>query len=369
MANDLQTENQLLRSQLQSLLEEARLNERKLRRLEQFERLLIATRSLPELIRVMLHDYKHASDTDAVTLVLVDPEYEITRFLESEKRGNAEVPGLVLLEKPYAGNAGPYLGAFDAERPGAIFDPWPEGCRSMALLPLTRQGETIGSLNLGSCTAERFAAGCGTDFLERLAAVFSICLENALNHERLELAGMTDPLTGVHNRRYFETRCHSEIAHARRYRQPLACMFLDIDKFKGINDNLGHLAGDEVLRNVAKRIRSQLRSADVVSRYGGEEFVALLPHTGRKRACEVAERVRRTIAAQPLEPLPGKSLDVTISIGVAMLPEESVGDDAAAASRLIGSADAALYRAKEGGRNKVVCAEDDPAAACDTELS
>lgn len=357
MENALQTENQLLRRQLQTLLDEARLNEKKLRRLDQFEKRLIATRSLPELIRVLLQDYKSAYDIDVVTLVLADPEYEITRILEGEKRGSAAMHGLVLLEKLYANNVHPYLGAFDAEQQGAIFDPWPSGCQSMALLPLMQQDKLIGSVNLGSCEAARFAADIGTDFLERLAAIFSICLENALNHERLKLIGLTDPLTGVNNRRYFEMRCLGEIAHARRHQQPLSCMFLDIDKFKLINDNLGHLAGDEVLREVAKLIKLQLRSNDVIARYGGEEFIVLLPQTGQRQACEIAERIRASIFAQPLQPLPGENLGVTISIGIAMLPEQAAEDDSTHGQQLISAADAALYQAKEGGRNRVVCAE------------
>lgn len=357
MENALQTENQLLRSQLQALLDEARLNEKKLRRLDQFEKRLIATRSLAELIRVLLQDYKSAYDIDVVTLVLADPEYEITRILEGENRGNSKIHGLVLLEKLYCHNTHPYLGAFDAEQPGAIFDPWPSGCLSMALLPLIQQGELIGSVNLGSCEALRFAADSGTDFLERLAAIFSICLENALNHERLKLIGLTDPLTGVNNRRYFEMRCLGEIPHAQRHRQPLACMFLDIDKFKRINDTLGHLAGDQVLRDVARLIKLQLRSNDVIARFGGEEFIVLLPQTGQRQACEIAERIRASIAAQPLQPLPDENLSVTISIGIAMLPDKAVADDSTPGQQLISAADAALYQAKEDGRNRVVCAE------------
>jgi len=355
MTNALQAENQRLRRQLQSLLDEARLNERKWQRLGELEKRLIAARTLTELIRVILLDYQSVCDNDTVTLVLIDPEYEIARILERE--GQAETPGLVLLEKLCIADTRPYLGDFEEERQGAIFDPWPEGCRSMALLPLVQQGEPVGSLNLGSRSPERFAAGSGTDFLERLAAVFSICLENALNHERLKLAGLTDPLTGVNNRRYFESRYRAELAHARRHRLPLSCMFLDIDRFKGINDSLGHLAGDEVLRRVAELIGSRLRGNDVIARYGGEEFVVLMPQTAFRQACEVAERIRFAIAERPLQPLPGVDLAVTISIGVAMLPEEVAGDEGEVARKLIASADAALYRAKEGGRNRVVCAE------------
>jgi diguanylate cyclase (GGDEF)-like protein len=354
MNKDIEAENRQLRQQLRSLLDEARINEKKWRRLDLLEKNLIATHTLPDLIKVMLEDYKYAFDTDAVTLVLADPEYEITHTLERAKRYSSTVPGLVLLEKLYAANLQPYLGPFDTELQSAIFDPWPAGCKSMILLPLMRQGELIGSLNMASCMADRFTADRSTDFLERLAAIFSICLENSLNHERLKLIGLVDPLTGAYNRRYFETRCHEEVAHARRYRQPLSCLFLDVDKFKRINDTLGHLAGDEVLRHVACLIKSQLRSNDVFARYGGEEFVVLLPRTEARQACQIAERIRSTIAMQPFQPHPEESHAITISIGVSQLPEEFSGDDGASIEKLIGAADGALYQAKESGRNKVV---------------
>lgn len=360
MKNNLQAENQLLRRKLQSLLDEARLNENKWRRLDRLEKQLIATRTLPELMQVILQGYKSEYEIDAVTLVLSDPEYEITRTLEREKQGSSKVSGLVILENVCADNMQPYLGPFDTEQQRAIFDPWPAECQSMILLPLMRQGELIGSLNMASCRAERFTADSSTDFLERLAVIFSICLENTLNNERLKLVGLTDHLTGVFNRRYFETRCNEEVANARRYQDPLACMFLDIDKFKHINDTFGHLIGDEVLRNVASLIQSQLRNNDVIARYGGEEFVALLPRTALRQACEIAERIRSTVAAQPLQAMPGESPTVTISIGVAMLPEKLAEDDKTSAHKLLCSADEALYRAKESGRNRVVSEENYP---------
>jgi diguanylate cyclase (GGDEF)-like protein len=242
----------------------------------------------------------------------------------------------------------------------AIFDPWPSGCQSMILLPLMRQGELIGSMNLASCKAERFSADSSTDFVERLANIFSICLENSLNHERLNLVGLTDPLTGIFNRRYLETRCREEVANVRRHRTPLACMFLDIDKFKRINDTYGHPVGDKVLCNVARQIKSQLRSNDILARYGGEEFVVLLPQTGLRHACEIAERIRSTIAEQHIQANPENELTVTISIGVSIVPEKLEEDDATAALKLLASADEALYLAKESGRNKVVSDEKCP---------
>lgn len=362
MINEPQAELQRLRRQLQSLMDEARLNEKKWRRLDQFEKQLISTSTLPELIQVILEDYKTACETDAITLVLCDPEYEIRRILERSKQGSAEVTGLVLLEKLYADNTqpSPYLGPFDAELQRAIFDPWPTGCRSMILLPLMRQGELIGSLNMASSKADRFTADSSTDFIERLANVFSICLENSLNHERLKLVGLTDPLTGIFNRRYLETRCQEEIANVRRHHSPLACMFMDIDKFKRINDTHGHNIGDQVLCNVTGLIKSQLRSNDVLARYGGEEFVVMLPQTGLQHACEIAERIRRTIAEQPFQIDSDTELKVTISIGVAKVADELDGDDRTVAHKLFAAADEALYLAKESGRNKVISDDNRP---------
>ncbi|MBI4808063.1 MAG: sensor domain-containing diguanylate cyclase [Nitrosomonadales bacterium] len=364
MNNQSQTESQQLRDQLQSLMDAARLNEKKWRRLDQFEKQLIATRTLPELIRLMLENYKTACETDVVTLVLCDPEYEIRRILERSQPDSDEIPGLVLLEKLPAHDAepAPYLGPFDAEMERAIFDPWPDACHSMLLLPLMRQGELVGSLNMASSIAERFSADRSTDFVERLANIFSICLENALNHERLNLIGLTDPLTGIFNRRYLETRCQEEAANVRRYRTPLCAMFLDIDKFKRINDTHGHLIGDEVLRTVAGLIKSELRSNDVLARYGGEEFVVLLPQTGQHHACEIAERIRHTIASHPFRLNGPNESQVTISIGIAQVAEEPEGSDLEIAHKLFATADEALYLAKESGRNKVVSEHNRPAS-------
>lgn len=363
LENALQTENQHLRDQLQELLVEARLNEQKMHRFDQLERCLIGTRSLAELIQILLCDFKTAFEHDAVTLMLIDPEYEIARILEEEKGGAAEMAGLILLESPvvltnlYGDNLRPFLGAFDAERYSAILDS--SSCVSVAFLPLLSQGELIGSLNIGSCKVERFATGSGTDFLERLAAIFAICLENVLNHERLKLMGLTDPLTGVNNRRYFESRCLEEITRAQRHDLPLACMFLDVDKFKRINDTFGHQAGDEVLRNVARLIKVQLRASDVMARYGGEEFIALLPQTAVAQACDIAERIRSTISCYSFRLPAGENIQATISIGVSMLSADSAEKDASMlAGKLIGSADEALYQAKDDGRNRVVCKAD-----------
>lgn len=362
MNNDLQSENYLLRQQLEALLHEARQNENKMRRFDQLQRQLIGAGSLLELVHLLLSEYKLAFGVEFVTLALVDREYEVTRILESGADNGADCSGLTLLHSPatlealYGRERDPYLGAFNALHHQSLFNAPPGAIASVALLPLMRHGELIGSLHLGSANPDRYIAGCGTDFLERLAGIIAICLESTLSQERLKLLGLTDALTGVQNRRYFEHRCQIEVSQARRHQHPLACMFLDIDKFKRINDTYGHQTGDEVLMSVANFIQTQLRVGDTIARYGGEEFVVLLPQTDMYHAHQIAERIRGCIAEEIIYAPSGHSINLTISIGISMLPAEGpVAGNHQLADRMVAAADKALYRAKHGGRNRVVC--------------
>lgn len=357
----LQAENQRLRSQLDAMLREARLNQEKMRRFDLLERQVIGAASLAALIDTLLVEYKSLFELDAVTLALVDPLYEVGRVLGDPghmAEGLLFLDSDVELQSLYTGTGRPLLAGLD-EVPAFLFEDAPAGLASVALLPLLHHGRFIGSLNLGSRDAQRFVAGSSTDFLERLAALVAVCLDSALATERLKLAGLTDVLTGVHNRRYFESRCLEEVLAARRSGQPLVCMFLDVDHFKKLNDSLGHQAGDEVLRYVANLIKVQLRGSDVVARYGGEEFVVLLPATPGLAGLETAERIRRIVSVQSVPARVREDVRVTISIGVAMLrPLPEVSDAAVLAADMIARADKALYEAKESGRNRVVAALD-----------
>jgi diguanylate cyclase (GGDEF)-like protein len=168
----------------------------------------------------------------------------------------------------------------------------------------------------------------------------------------------TDPLTGLLNRRQLEARAAAAIHLARRHRRPLSCLLLDIDHFKEVNDRYGHLAGDAVLREVARRLRESIRRSDVVARFGGEEFLLLLPETECGGALLAAERIRRYLAAAPVAlPPPRPALFVTASIGVA-----GWSPDLPDAAALFEAADRALYQAKGSGRDRVA-----PAAGPRTE--
>jgi two-component system cell cycle response regulator len=165
----------------------------------------------------------------------------------------------------------------------------------------------------------------------------------------MEMA-ITDPLTGLHNRRYMESHVTTLVEQALARGKPLALLVVDIDYFKAVNDVHGHDAGDDVLREFATRVKKSIRGIDLACRYGGEEFVIVMPETDMAVAAIVAERIRRRIAGEPFVIRDGSTaLDITISIGIAAL--SGVEDNAAA---ILKRADQALYRAKRDGRNRVV---------------
>lgn len=351
--SDLQAENRRLREQLDRLMAEARLNQDKLRRFDQIERRIISASSLADLVHILLVEYPALFELQAVTLAWVDPEYEAARLLAESSVVHSEclhfLPNELALTELYGDGKRPVLGL---PAQGKFLGGLSQAPASVALLPLWLRGQLVGSLQLCSRDALRFQSGNSTDFLERLAALLAVCLDHALGTERLKLAGLTDGLTGVHNRRYFESRCTEEVLSAKRSGLPLVCVLLDVDFFKRINDNYGHPAGDAVLRYVAQLIRAQLRGSDVVARYGGEEFVVLLPATAPAAAQDLAERIRRVIAAQTMPVDLPQPLRITVSIGVAALMPGS--DAAAQAQSLVQRADQALYAAKQGGRNRVM---------------
>lgn len=168
---------------------------------------------------------------------------------------------------------------------------------------------------------------------------------------KLTALSITDGLTQVNNHRFFRERLQEEFRRVQRYQDASALLFVDLDFFKDVNDVYGHLMGDQVLRTVAQTIRGCLRDVDVLARYGGEEFAILLPQTHLTGALTVAERIRRDI--QALKMADDGKLRITASLGIATLPNPAI----TTADELVGTADAALYRAKREGRNRVQLAE------------
>ncbi|HKS64013.1 MAG TPA: PleD family two-component system response regulator, partial [Xanthobacteraceae bacterium] len=167
--------------------------------------------------------------------------------------------------------------------------------------------------------------------------------------QSMEMA-ITDGLTGLYNRRYMESHLSTLVEQAAARGKPLSLLVLDIDYFKSINDTHGHDAGDDVLREFAVRVKKSIRGIDLACRYGGEEFVIVMPETDMAVAALVAERIRRRIAGEPFAIEQGaKAIDVTLSIGLAGL-----GSNTDTGATILKRADQALYRAKRDGRNRVV---------------
>ena len=168
-----------------------------------------------------------------------------------------------------------------------------------------------------------------------------------LANERLSEISVTDELTGLHNRRFAMQRLHETRGLTRRSGLPLSCILLDIDHFKSINDNHGHLFGDGVLRQVGKILSGSCRLSDIVSRLGGDEFLIILPGQCQSQGVELAERLRRAVESQPFED--GNAVEhISVSLGIA-----EDGPEVTAAEDLIAMADLALYRSKSDGRNCV----------------
>ena len=170
--------------------------------------------------------------------------------------------------------------------------------------------------------------------------------DRKLAQERIEFHAYHDPLTGLPNRSFLEDRLQLHLAQARRGGRGMAVMFLDLDRFKTVNDTLGHALGDRLLCEAAKRLREGVREDDTVARIGGDEFVVLLPRVGQG---DGAARIAQSLLHKFVEPFPldDNVLQVTISIGIALFPQD--GDDP---ETLLKKADAAMYRAKERGRNR-----------------
>ncbi len=356
------THNRLLQQRLTDFVDEARRNERKLRRFQNLELRLIGLNSIRELFEAILRPDPGSASWDQVSLLLFDPEYEIQRILQDEGAKPEKFPQLIFvasleeMQGLHSTSLFPSLGEYRSNKHSKLFKHSRKKPASIALLPLVRYGRLIGSLNIGSLETERFVRGVRTDFLEHFAAVVAICVESGINTERLKRQGLTDTLTAINNRRFFDQRMKEEVKIAGRTGKPLSCMLLDVDFFKKVNDSYGHQTGDLVLREIAAIIRAQLRGNDVLSRYGGEEFSALLADTDMATAQEVAERMRQAIEERVFDLPEFEPFCITISIGLTTLHtqpntqlENKVGD------ALIGQSDQALYDAKANGRNRVVC--------------
>lgn len=222
-----------------------------------------------------------------------------------------------------------------------------QAARSILVAPVTFKSVPLGVIVLA--TAAEFSPDA-EQLLEQLRADLGLAINNALAHDRLERLAAVDPLTDAYNRRFGLARLGEEFSRAVRAESPLGVLMFDLDHFKVVNDTHGHLVGDRVLKAVAKTCRRVIREGDVLIRYGGEEFLVLLPGAGAADLTDLGERVRRAIGETTVQE-GDRRIAITVSLG-----GTTYSDAIDSSQALIARADAALYDAKESGRNRLVVA-------------
>ncbi|MCX8065435.1 MAG: sensor domain-containing diguanylate cyclase [Candidatus Hydrogenedentes bacterium] len=230
------------------------------------------------------------------------------------------------------------------------------GIRSILVLPIVLYDQEVGSLLLRAVRKQGSFTPKEISFFEIVTNAAANALERAQLFESvqqankaLEKLAVTDGLTELYNHRYFRERFEEEILRAQRYKIPLSCALFDIDDFKKCNDVYGHLFGDFVLKEIAKRMIQHVRRTDIVARYGGEEFVIIMPQTDLQGAITQAERVRKSIEERDFSYM-GREVRITVSGGVAGM----VHDEVLNIEDMIRIADIGLYEAKRSGKNKIV---------------
>ena len=355
-AGSLADENSHLKATIKELIDSARYNQQTQDRFYALELYFLEANSYELLIRRILTDLKRQLKLSQVELFLLDPQQE-TQQLITEIYGQLNYKHLSYLDSVsaiktiYSGDIQLILSneQHDIDKLG------PGMSQSVALLPLRRGNHIIGSLHLGSRDQQRFHPGLGGEFLLHLGTIISVCIESSINQERYKHLSLVDLLTRAKNRRFFFQALATEIARSKRSKKPLSCLFIDIDHFKLVNDNHGHLTGDRALRCVADSIVPLLRQSDVLARFGGEEFTVLLPDCDLSHAEEIAERIRDKISQVSIANDQNQRFQLTVSIGVSYWQDGQQGftDSEAIQTHLISQADKGVYQAKEDGRNCV----------------
>jgi diguanylate cyclase (GGDEF)-like protein len=212
---------------------------------------------------------------------------------------------------------------------------------SMAIAPVRIDGEIVGSLNQWDPSPRRFKPDLDTSFLDQLMIKVSLCLSNVAAHEKLKYFAFHDPLTGCLNRRAFETALSREFSRAKRHFRDLSLVFMDVDKFKQINDHYGHDVGDKALAYIAETIQSLVRDEDILARYAGDEFILILPETPAPKADILIRRVRSCLNDYPLKHK-DSVIPLSVSCGISSIHSENIER----AADLIKIADIALYSEK-----------------------
>jgi diguanylate cyclase (GGDEF)-like protein len=267
-----------------------------------------------------------------------------------------EVPDIELNGVGVAGTAGKNLAPVTFPGNGWLDLSEPVVSSAIAV-PVVLEGRLFGVLAVYGRAGESLFSGDDVDTLQTLARQTEVAIGNVMLHDETKRQARTDGLTGLWNRREFELRAREAVKEAERFDEPFGIVVADIDDFKQVNDRFDHTTGDAALIWLASRLSEATREIDVVARWGGEEFIVLLPRAGLEETATVAERVRAAVAEEPMVD-GNKILPITVSLGFAVRPHDGTSPD-----ELFRAADAALLRAKRSGKNRVEHAGTDQGVA------
>ena len=220
--------------------------------------------------------------------------------------------------------------------------------RSIICVPMKIKSRVVGVIELINSFEDKQYQQEDLILLEAIADYAAIAIENAHNFQRVNDMLIVDDLTGLYNARHFNTVVDREIAASSRYSFPVSLVFFDLDRFKTVNDTYGHLVGSRLLSEVGALLKRSIRAADAAARFGGDEFVVLLPNTEKLQALSMVNNFRATLNSKVFQGDQGQIIHITASFGIATFPDDSTGK-----INLMGLADEAMYEAKEAGRNAI----------------
>lgn len=229
-----------------------------------------------------------------------------------------------------------------------------QGPRATVIVPISLRDRVLGVLTTGRAGAGSISRD-NTNLIQAIANAVAPAIENARLYEQMETMALTDTLTGLPNRRYLLGELERELSRSRREQAPLSLLMIDVDSLKAVNDKYGHEAGDRLLMELAGLIKGAVRTSEIVARYGGDEFVVVLPNTTPGDAETVARRIRQRVNAYRLQVREGKEIAAQVSIGIATFPQQ-----AASAAEILDRADSAVYLSKARGGNQITLYPDTP---------
>ncbi|HSN15171.1 MAG TPA: sensor domain-containing diguanylate cyclase [Anaeromyxobacteraceae bacterium] len=338
------------------LLRELKRTVDELQALNDIGRALTSTLDLPEVLRLVMARAQDLVKATRFSLLLLDDAARELRFEVASGPGSERIASLRL-------PVGEGLAGWVArERQPVLVQDAPRDPRfapqydalsghvsgSLIAVPLVSKGRTLGVIEVVSGRGERELTPEDLLTVQALADHAAIAIENAQAFERIRELTIVDEHTGLFNSRHLKRILEAEVIRSERYGRPFSLVFVDLDRFKSVNDRHGHQAGSATLREVGVVLREGLRETDIATRYGGDEYVILLPEADREQAMGVAERLRGAIAGHTFLADRGLAVRITASLGVATWPL-----DGRRADELLGRADAAMYHVKAASRDAV----------------